>query len=325
MKLDIGINTKTLTGLQKDLPGGGLAVTQTGKTYTAMEKLQKELDELEKQYQLYGKNTYDLPNELDLEKMDYTGLSDEEIASYAKAKLTEEYLRQLNALNADIERGKTDLETYKEKLNEAGSAAAAEIDSVYAAAARNTSDDALKRGLARSSIVVNKLSDLEQKKSGDKLTVSQQLIKSIADIDNQINKLETGRLKSLDDLDIIHAAKLETEINRLKNEREARLDDILKYNNSLKEKEAGYALDYAKTDSSLDGDLYSRASDSIKNDLASRLAAQIAEQKYLKVAEFLNGVSKADALNYLKNNERFFTEQLGVGYYKKLLSEQNSR
>ena len=316
-----------MTGVKPGL-GYEIAPTPSTKTLTGtspMDKLDTELKKIEEKYQLYGKNGYDLPSALDLKEMQYKGMDSDQINEYAKAKLAAEYTAALNALNDDAQRGKSTLESYKEKLNAAAGETLSAIDSVYKEAAAATSDNALKRGLARSSIIVNKLSDLENQKSESKTGVSSKLLKDLADIDNQIDVLEDKRLRAVDELDITNAARLQQEIRDLTEQREKQLDEILKYNNSLREKQADYKLQYAKTDSSLDNDAYDRLADSLKNDLGAKLQTEIAREKFEMISDFLNGLNKTDALNYLKNNESYFTQQVGLDKYRRLKSDQEAR
>ncbi|GHU99252.1 hypothetical protein FACS1894211_04330 [Clostridia bacterium] len=303
----------------------GVASAPTVTVQSPLNNLDKELKKLEEKYRLYGKNAYDLPDTLNAEPMEYKGMTEEQINEYAKAQMAAEYAAALRSINDDAKRSKNDLTTYKDKLNAAAGDGMTAADEAYKQAARVTSDDALKRGLSRSSIIVNKLANLEEKKTETKADISSKLFKDLADIDNGLDSLETKRLRSVDELDLVNAAKLAQEIKNLTERREKQLDEILKYNNSLREKQADYALQYAKTDSALDKDAYDKVANDIKNGLSVEINAQIQQEKYAKINEFLNGAGKQDAVNYLKNNEEYFTRQVGAAYYQKLLSEQQAR
>jgi len=315
-----GIKTPTL--LTKDVG--------TDKKYdvpqsSPLDDLKSELKKLDGKYEFHAKNPYNLPKTQDLTLMAYDGMSREEINEYAKAKLAAEYAAALKNIDGGTERAKNDLTAYKEKLNAAAGETMGAIDEAYKGAAAAASNDALKRGLARSSIIVNKLAELENQKAGAKTGVSAELFKGLAEIDNAIEQSETERLRAVEELDIMNAAKLADEIKLLNEKREKQLDEILKYNNSLKEKQSDYALAYAKTDSALDAAAYGRAADEIKNNLSSQLNAQIQREKYEKTGAALYGVSKKDALKYLKDNETYLTEQLGAAYYRRLAAEQEAR
>jgi hypothetical protein len=290
-----------------------------------LDNLDKELKKLEEKYSLYGKNAYNLPDKLDVSEMEYNGMSEDQINESAKTKLAADYAAALRLINDGAERSKQDLAGYKDKLNAAANDTLAAVDEAYKQASDAAGNDALKRGLARSSIIVNKLAQLEGQKSAAKTDVAGQLFKNLADIDDGLDTLESKRLLAIGELDIANAAKLAQEIRDLTEKREQKLDEILKYNNSLKEKQGDYALNYAKTDSALDSDAYGRIADDVKNGLSVQLNAQIQQEKFDRIGGFLNGLAKQDALDYLKNNEEYFTRQVGVNYYKKLLSDQQSR
>ena len=288
-------------------------------------KLAEELKKVDSQYTLSGTNGYNLPQSVGYTPLDYKPLTDDEIKRYAADTLAEYRLMSLNQINDGAARTAADLAASKTGLETAASKKRQEIDAYYDAAKQAGSNDALRRGLARSSVIVNKLNALENNKAQAKTDVAASLFDSIHQIDNKLNELETARLNALDGFDIVYAAKLGAEIQKLGAERQARLDDVIKYNNTLKSGEAQYGLDYAKTDSALNKDLYNQNADIVKNDLLNEMRKMIQKEKYSIVLEYLNGMSKSDAQNNLKSNEAFYKEQLGADYYNNLTVIQNRR
>ena len=186
-------------------------------------------------------------------------------------------------------------------------------------------NDALRRGLARSSIIVNKLNALENSKAQAKSDAASGLFDSINQIDNKLNELETARLNALDEFDIVYAAKIGAEIQKLNAERQARLDDVIKYNNTLKAYEAQYGLDYAKTDSALDKDIFNQNSAIAEKDLLAKIQQTIYEQKYAIVSSYLNDMKPGDAVSNLTDKKDYYIAQLGKSGYDKLLAEQKTR
>jgi len=155
--------------------------------------------------------------------------------------------------------------------------------------------------------------------------VSQNLFDSIAQIDNKLQELETARLNALDDFDIVYAAKLGAEIQKLTGERQNRLDQVVQYNNALKAADAQYGLDYAKTDSALNKDIFSQNATIAEKDLIAKIQESVYEQKYSIVSAHLNGMSASDALKDLNDRKEFYVAQLGKTGYEKMLAEQKAR
>lgn len=292
---------------------------------TARNKLEEELKKIDGQFDLYGKNVYDLPKSVGYEELSYTPLTDDEIRQYAAAALAEYKLAGAKQIKDSAERNAADLAASKSGLETAAQKKQQEIDAVYDSAKQSSSNDALKRGLARSSIIINKLGALENGKAQAKTDTAQSLFDGIAEIDGKLNRLETEKLDALDEFDIVYAAKLSQEIQKLNEERQKRMDDVIKYNNELKAAEAKYGLDYAKTDSALDQDAYSRNAEIAEKDLLSKMQQSVYEQKYGVVSEYLYNMKPADAVKDLEDNKSFYLEQLGKGGYEKALLEQRSR
>ena len=239
--------------------------------------------------------------------------------------MTEYKLSNVKQINDSAERNAADLNAGKDGLSTAAGQKLKEIETLYDAAKQSSSDDALKRGLACSSIIVNKLSALESEKTKLKADTSAGLIDSLNGIDNKINELETKRMDALDEFDLVYAAKLGEEIQKQKEERQKRLDEIIKYNNSLKKQNAEYGLDYAKTDSALNSDLFEKNAEIAENDLVTKLLQQVYQQKYTVISDYLYNMDVRDAVKDLENRKSYYMEQLGKNGYDKMVLEQKSR
>ena len=292
---------------------------------TARDRLEEELKKIDGQFDLYGKNPYDLPKSPGYTELPYTPLTDEEIRQYALDNLAEYKLAGAKQINDSASRSAADLAASKTGLEAAAQKKQQDIDALYEAAKKDSSNDALRRGLARSSIIINKLNALESGKAQAKTDVVQSLFDNITQIDGKLNELETKRLDALDEFDIVYAAKLGKEIEKLKEERQSRMDDVIKYNNALKSEEAKYGLDYAKTDSALDKDAFNRNAEVAEKDLLAKIQQTVYEQKYSVISEYLYNMKPVDAIKDLEDNKSFYLEQLGKSGYDKMLLEQRSR
>lgn len=262
---------------------------------------------------------------LNLEELKYTPETDAELSKKAENSLKDYYLKAINEINDEVTRAQKDLDEYKSGLSAAAQQQKEYLDNAYTEAKKNVSDDALKRGLARSSIVVNKISALEDSKASEVSGVAAQLFDSVAKIDYDLAALESQREKALADFDISYAAKLENEIDELKEARQARYDEVVKYNNDLKKEQAKYELDYAKADAALDDALYERMKESIEGGLNEKQAAAVLSRKTDEIGSYLNGLDKSSAVRFLEENKDFFVGEIGVRQYENLYSQQQRR
>ena len=292
---------------------------------TPQKRLEDELKKIDEQFDLFKTNAYNLQKDVGYTPLNYTPLTDGEIKQYASDSLAEYRLMNLKQINDSASRTAADMVASKSGLETAAGKKQQEIDAHYDAAKQDSSNDALRRGLARSSVIINKLNALENNKAQAKTDVSQNLFDSISQIDGKLAELETARLNALDDFDIVYAAKLGAEIQKLTGERQDRLDQVVQYNNALKAAEAQYGLDYAKTDSSLNKDVFNQSAAIAENDLIAKIQESVYDQKYGAVSSYLSGMSASDAVKDLTDRKDFYVAQLGKNNYEKMLAEQRAR
>lgn len=254
-----------------------------------------------------------------LDKMEYTAPTDEEIKKNAADELAEYKQGGIGSIDSEMENLK--------KQYESGLAAAdknleknnSAVEEAYSTAKKSTDNDLLKRGIARSSIAANKSAELEGAQAKMKSDVYNKYTEEVSGIDNQISGLETKRAKALDDFNITYAAKLTKSINDLKSDRQSKLDEVLKYNNTITEKQNQAQIDKTMKES----DLYSEALSQREKENAIKGGGDSdAKQKqtYNKMAEALRGLNGIDARKMLAENNIFQTN-LSSKYYYALLDE----
>ena len=292
---------------------------------TPEKRLEDELKKIDSQFDLYGKNPYGLPQNVGYTELSYKPLTDDEIRQYASDSMAEYKLSAAKQINDSASRAAADLAASRIGLETAAKQKQQEIDAYYNTAKQDSSNDALRRGLARSSIIINKLDALENNKAQAKTDVTQSLFDGIAQIDARLNALETQRLDALDEFDIVYAAKLGQEIAKLQEERQKRLDEVVRYNNSLKADEAKYGLDYAKTDSALDKDVYSRTAEIADKDLITKIQRAIQSEKQDVINSYLYAMTAGDAVKELEARKNFYLEHLGKAAYDRMLVEHKGR
>lgn len=214
------------------------------------DKEKKELDDLagtiNKINNSFG--LIDIPdyNPPEFSKMDSISKSNEEISAEAKNSLEEYRKSALEDIDSSINAKKSSLENSKSSLKSSKDDAISRVSAAYSKSRDLASNDALKRGLARSSIVVSVLDAF----SKDELDTISRIEKDYADnlnaINFELNALGLQREQAIKDFDVAYAVKLNDKINSLANEYQKKEQEIIKYNNEIAEKEKEYQDSYNK-------------------------------------------------------------------------------
>lgn len=187
---------------------------------------------------------------------------------------------------------------------------------------RPAGNDALKRGLARSSIAANTVAALNSEKAGKAASAAESYYLAERDLEEKLAGLEVKRQKAMDDFNISYTAKLTEEINRLKAQRDELMSEALKYNNSLTEKENEEKLERQKAES----ELYTEALGQAKaeRELQDNLSAAEQDKKYQEIYGVLRDklltMSAQEAQNEIKNNS-IYRAYLSDAYFYKLYDE----
>lgn len=209
------------------------------KTYNAKkDALYDKLEKITRDYEKKDTRTYNGTVVPDLKEKTYDAPTDEEITAYVtaeeksatadkKAKAEKTAADKKAALSAKIDSVNSDVGETEKRINAA-----------YDAAKENASNEALKRGIARSSIVSEQLKELDEGRIEDVENAYENGNRRISAINDEIDKLSSGLTDALNALDIDEAVRINERIVKLKDEREKKQNEVLEYNNALKEKKA---------------------------------------------------------------------------------------
>lgn len=224
--------------------------------------------------------------------------AEEELLSYKK----ENYDK---ILNQTIEK-EAELKENKESLQENYNSAVENIAKSYDAVREKASDDALNRGLQRSSIVINKLDAFNQDEINTYNTLNKELTASLNAIDFELNSLEAQQELALDEFDITYAVKLNEKIASLKQELLDKQTEITRYNNQIAEKEANFDLKYQELVNTMNKENWNQNMDML--DMSAEYGSNVLEkykqnQIYNIVDNYLAGLSKAEAKTLLESND----------------------
>lgn len=210
-------------------------------TPKSKEEMYQILNEIFRYYRIRHDAYEDLQLEpLDIQKMQYEEVSEEQYLSRATAELKSKHLREIalrkDQINGELAviSGKLDSIDYTTNLR------VDKINELYQESIKNVEVQAQKNGLISSSVVFKKSIDLEQEKN-DKIA------KIYADCDSEKLTLNAQRemllqkLYSVDNYFLeIHQKEIEEKVLSLKEEQKEIKEKVFKYNNSVDEKTQRY-------------------------------------------------------------------------------------
>lgn len=265
------------------------------KKITNLEELKNELVALNKESEAKKWAGYD---KLELEKINYDAPSDDEIYNLAKSYVDQKYSKLAqNTKTENADKQKTLAETIKQAQQEY-SAREKKRESDYEKSKNEVEDQALKRGLARSSIVLNELTDLETQKNAEINDSKNSFDEEINKINGEISDLGEKLNKSLKELDMQKAVELNEKIESLKSIRDQKSAEAIKYNNQIKEKESQKQNEVKLARVGQDN-----AIDTV-----------FSKRKLSATMDYLETLSKKDALDLLDSDEDL-KKALGDDYY----------
>ncbi|MBO4554969.1 MAG: hypothetical protein J5713_04230 [Clostridia bacterium] len=210
--------------------------------------LEKKLAELDAAYKSKNQKKteeYDLdalfPKDSGLKEIDYNAKTDDEIrdsalkeADYKKAvdknSIESKYASAVSALDEGKRSADKNLQESYKKLQD-----------VYDELRRNAENDAIKRGVARSSIITSKLGDLDYAKMLSAGEVESAYNAKMNDIESKLKSLEKDKDVAMSELDLKYAEQVDKRIDELKAERDDLVLKYEKYNNTVREKNDKYA------------------------------------------------------------------------------------
>ncbi len=258
-------------------------------------ELAGKLDALDKAYKDYEQSLIEepdweklFPSESGLEEIEYTAKSDEELEREATVANEYDKTAEKNKIESGYESNSAALGETKDRAEKTLGESYENLRALYEELKEKTENDALKRGLARSSIASSQLGALD----GERLKAAGQAEAAYNQTVNAVNRelelLEADRERALGELDLKYAAELDNKISKLKSERDKTVKEYEKYNNDVRKKQAQF-----------DADREHDIQKYIKNAEKERLEKEAQQREY----EAKYGYSGAKAQNYAKRYE----------------------
>jgi len=265
-----------------------------------------------------------LPDTQGLQKMEYNPKTDDELAGLAQNRLADYYLNSVNALNENASAAAANLDKQKGAAALAAESKQAQLERVYAAALESVNNDAVKRGLARSSIAAGQVLNLESGKAAELYKIGAEHAGELYRLGTELDALEAKKEKALRDFDISYAAKLALEIDNLAAERDKKAAEVLKYNNDVARIEAQYAADKALNEQKIIKGEHELKGLSTNSDRQNQASKEMQDEVYGYLSEYLNSLSREAALNELLNNAEL-RKYVDTATFNKLYEEARSR
>ena len=268
----------------------------------------KSIKKINDSFGLVDLPEYSAPDFTRLENIDK---SQTDIENEAKLSLEGYKNSSLSDIDSSIENQRVSLEKNRDTLKKSKEDAVNEVSSSYNAIRNNASNDALKRGLARSSIVINQLNAFDNKQIEEFKKIDEDIASSVAELESEIELLNQKKQNALNNFDITYAVKLNEKISQLTSEVQKYNDEVLEYNNKIAEQERAY---YDKLKSEQDDrnrEVYEFLNEYGGKMLDSRLNSYKADY----VISYLDSLSKQDALAILSDSEEI-KSALGDDYEK---------
>ena len=212
-------------------------------------KLEEEIKRLESSaFGSVGKPTL---SQTELNEIEYTPPTDEYLAVEAENSLANDRADQIQAIRDRSENEVKQNTAVRDAYISDRDGERATLAENYEAAVRAVDNDAIKRGLARSSVAAVGRSELESEYLKRNADVEKSYGKKIAELDGEIAAADGKLRAALDDFNLSYATRLNQKIAELKAERDQKIERVTSFNNSVREKQAKLDADKLKTESDL--------------------------------------------------------------------------
>lgn len=261
-------------------------------------------------------NLWTVGGEPNLEKINYQKPSSEEVKQNATSALEGYKNSSINNINQSFEEKNKKLNDNITSAKEASNSELETIKQNYSAVKQDAKDDAIKRGLARSSIIVNTLSSLDNGMLNALNEKTNELSKTLKGFENERAVLENQKQTALNNFDIEYAVKLQDKINEMNSEIDKKEKEVLEYNNKIEETKAKWEQDK-------NNEAYNRTVELAKllgEQGISMFDTLKQNEKYELAKSHFAGMTKEDAILELQNNQDY-KKHLGSAFYNKLLNE----
>ncbi len=265
-------------------------------------KANNPFEELEKIDEFY-RNKAGADEGLGLKELDEPTDTREDIEKRVTASADAKYDKLKKAEQDKFDESVRASEKSKSQAQDNFAASESKINSYYDASVTAAENQALKRGLARSSIIIGQLDGIEKSRASELSSSAANLAKTLSDIDANLNSLEAKRNSALESLDLEYASEVQTEIEKAVSDLNKKKQEVIDFNNKVKQLEGEYGLKKEKQEASIkQAENEFRLKNGMDVDAGYDEATRT---KMMYCLEYLNGMKRADALKKLTSDNMF--------------------
>ena len=298
---------------------GGFIVAEK-KTAKNLEELESIFQEVDNKYNKDNSSTK-LQGELNLSRLDNIEKSSDEITQLAKDSLKDYYTSNVNNINSTKKSEIQDLENSLKTQTQNANLLKESVNKNTEEVKQQASNDALKRGLARSSIVINQLNAFDNAKLEEYNKIDKELTNSVNLINAEIANLNTQLEKALQEFDITYASKLNQEINNRTQELAEKQAEITKYNNEIAQIEAEYNKEIQSYNNDLNQQDFKNSmqlNEFVAKYGAAALSTVKNNEKYEHAFAYFSTMPVDQAVEEINKNESKLRAQLGNAMFNNL-------
>lgn len=264
----------------------------------------------------------DIPESPTFERMENIDIDNEKIKQDSITELEDYRNSSINNINKEYENKGKELEKNKEDLYTTTSELKDSVKQSYATAKENANNDAIKRGLARSSIVINTLDAFNNKELETYTQIDKELTNNINAINFELNALVSSKEEALNNFDIEYASKLTEKINQSTEKLREAQENVIKYNNQIAEKEAEFNQSVAELENKINNSTWDKEKDYAEfiSDYGINVVNRVKNDMLLNTAKaYFASLSKREAAEIVTKYPEII-ELLGQDNYKEILN-----
>ncbi len=268
-----------------------------------------ELEKIDKYYQNKKEEQSNL-NSLNLEKIEMPTQTKEDIENSVKAQLDSKYEKLKQSELEQYEKEQQAKEEEKIVANNYAKQAESKVNEIYDASVVSAENQALKRGLARSSIIIGQLDGIEKSRASELSTVATDLANELSSIDKELLSLNTKKENALDVLDLDYASELQTQIASELEKLEEKKKEVIEFNNKVEQLQKEYEAERQDEEFNQKLDL-AEFEEKYNIDLTDKTEQDEVKVKFM--IDYLNKLPREEALRML-TADNMFAYYLGNNY-----------
>lgn len=276
-----------------------------------IDEIYKQLEGIENRYSSEGseqESEQENDYSVNLEKVEVPEIEEDKIKERVTNEIYEEYEAKKQNLQNQSEKATDKIEEQKKTLVSNVEKNKKDITEIMDSSKVVAENEALRRGLARSSIIILQLDGIEKNKAEKLSDLAVSLTDELNKLENEVRNLENELIVSLDNLDINHAMKINTLVADKIAELEKKQKEAIEYNNEVEKEQFDYN---AKIKNQQVKDVIDEYK--LKEEYGISTSTGMQDEKFDVVLKYLNSIPREEALKLL-TQDRTIIDHLGKRY-----------